>query len=81
MKENYTNKELKKIFDEEGIDCSDIPPLGKDFWDNAKFVIPVKKKPISLRLDEDIIAFFKKQGRGYQTKINSVLRTYVEHAK
>lgn len=50
-------------------------------WSKAELVYPVSKKPVSIRLDEDVIAFFKKMGRGYQTRINAVLRSYMEHAK
>lgn len=69
--------EIKSIKDDE-IDYSDIPELDDNFWANAKPVYPVKKKAISIRLDQDIIDFFKSEGRGYQSKINNVLRTYVE---
>lgn len=48
-------------------------------WSKAELVYPVKKQPVSIRLDEDIIAYFKKMGRGYQTRINAVLRSYMDH--
>ena len=48
-------------------------------WSKAELVHPARKKPVSIRLDEDIIAYFKKTGRGYQTRINTVLRSYMEH--
>lgn len=70
-------KDIKSI-KEKDIDYSDIPELDKDFWDNAKPVYPRVKKAISIRLDEDIIEFFKEEGKGYQSKINNVLRRYVE---
>jgi len=60
------------------IDYSDIPELGEDFWKNAKLVIPDQKAKISIRLDKDILEWFKAEGKGYQTKINAVLRSYVE---
>lgn len=50
-------------------------------WSEAELVLPVAKKPISLRLDEDIIAYFQTLGPGYQTRINAVLRHYVEHKR
>lgn len=40
-------------------------------------VIPPKKRPISIRLDEDVIGFFKAMGPGYQTRINAVLRHFM----
>jgi uncharacterized protein (DUF4415 family) len=43
-------------------------------WSKAVFVPAKNKKPISIRLDEDILLFFKLQGKGYQTAINQILR-------
>lgn len=72
---------LKKMSDKE-IDYSDIPTTTQDFWDDAEVVMPVPKEHVSLRLDADIIHFFKKDGRGYQSKINAVLKSYVSaHSK
>jgi uncharacterized protein (DUF4415 family) len=68
---------------DEDIDFSDIPRLGEDFWKNAvrgKFFRP-NKKQVTLRLDADLIEWFKTQqggARGYQTKINAALRKAVE---
>ncbi len=59
------------------IDYSDIPPLDKDFFKKA-VLWPGTKKQMTLRLDPDVIDFFKKKGRGYQSMINAVLRKYVE---
>jgi uncharacterized protein (DUF4415 family) len=50
-------------------------------WANARVVWPQGKAPVTLRLDRDIIAWFKLQGRGYQTRINAVLRGFVEAQK
>ena len=77
---NISSKRLKQInlIKEKEIDYSDIPELDKNFWDNVKPVYPKEKKAISIRLDHDIIDFFKKEGRGYQSKINNVLRSYIE---
>lgn len=52
--------------------------LPHDFWENAKIVYPADKVPISIRLDTDILEWFKAQGKGYQTMINNVLRSYVD---
>ncbi len=62
------------------IDYSDIPRLSPDFFANA-ILWPGRKKQITLRLDPDVIAFFRKTGKGYQTTINAVLRKYVEGSK
>ena len=68
-------KKLEAMPDEE-IDTSDIPELGPKFWKNAvvgKFYRAVKK-PITIRLDADVIEWLKADGRGYQTKANRLLR-------
>lgn len=46
-------------------------------WSKAEFTVPVQKKSISIRMDEDVIDFFKSMGKGYQTRINAVLRHYM----
>jgi uncharacterized protein (DUF4415 family) len=48
-------------------------------WSDAVLVIPVKKKAISIRVDEDVLDYFKSQGDGYQRRINAVLRSYMQH--
>jgi len=65
---------------EQEIDYSEIPELGPDFFSEA-IRWPGKKKQITLRLDPDVLAFFRKHGKGYQTIINAVLRKYVESLK
>ena len=50
-------------------------------WDEAVLVIPPKKKAISIRVDEDVLDFFKHEGAGYQRRINAVLRSYVQQKK
>lgn len=62
---------------DEDIDFSDIPKLGPEFFANV-IVWPGTKEQITLRLDPDVLKFFRKQGRGYQTTINAVLRKYME---
>lgn len=59
------------------IDFSDIPPLGEDFFREARLRMPKPKKMVSIRLDEDVLAWFKRKGPGYQTRINAVLKTYI----
>jgi len=72
--------ELKSIKDSD-IDYSDIPELDTYFWKNAKLVMPDKKVPVSLRLDQKVLDWFKKQGKGYQSRINAVLSSYVRIQK
>lgn len=49
-------------------------------WSKAIAVYPVPKDAISIRLDQDVLDFFKAGGKGYQTRINTVLRRYMEQA-
>jgi uncharacterized protein (DUF4415 family) len=59
---------------------ADAVPLDID-WSDARLNIPPPKKAISIRLDEDIVEYFKKTGPGYQTRINAVLRHYLERRR
>lgn len=72
-----STKELLAMRDED-IDYSDIPPLTKEFWKKAKIRMPASKQLISVRLDGDIIQWFKGQGKGYQSYMNAVLRSFVD---
>lgn len=61
---------------EETIDFSDIPEADEKFWANAvrnPFYKPVKKQ-LTVRLDSDVIAWLQRQGKGYQTRLNALLR-------
>lgn len=62
---------------DEDIDTSDIPEITAEFWANARVVVP-EKKPISIRIDEDVLQWFRGQGKGYQSRMNAVLRAYVQ---
>jgi uncharacterized protein (DUF4415 family) len=58
------------------IDFSDIPELDEKFWANAvrnPFYRPVKKQ-LTVRLDSDVIAWLQRKGKGYQTRLNALLR-------
>ena len=55
-------------------ELADIP---EDFWDNAEVVSPPSKEAISLRVDRDVLDWFRKQGPRYQTRMNAVLRSYM----
>ncbi len=72
-------KRIDAMRDEE-IDFSDIPKLGPDFFKNA-ILWPGPKRQITLRVDPDVLTFFRKHGRGYQTTMNAVLRKYMEARK
>ncbi|GLS81091.1 BrnA antitoxin family protein [Paracoccus marinus] len=50
-------------------------------WDSAVLVLPQAKKAISLRVDPDVLDFFRAEGKGYQTRMNAVLRAYMQARK
>jgi len=56
-------------------------PLGADFWKRARVVMPPGKTSVHLRVDSDVFEWFKKQGDGHLTRMNAVLRSYVEAQK
>ncbi len=72
---------LKAMVDEE-IDFSDIPEVPPEMFAKAlvrKGLKPVRRKAqLTLRLDADVLEWFRAQGRGYQTRMNSILRAYKE---
>ena len=72
-----TAEELAALPDDQ-IDYSDIPELDDDFWENAKIVAPPGKERITFRVDRDVLEYFRKDGPGYQTRMNAVLRSFVE---
>jgi uncharacterized protein (DUF4415 family) len=57
----------------------DAVPIGLD-WSDAVLVVPPKKTAISIRVDDDVLDYFRKQGAGYQRRMNAVLRSYMDHA-
>ena len=59
-------------------DAPDGPDLGTEFWRNARIVEPRSKKSVHLRVDADVLDFFREQGRGHLTRMNAVLRAYVD---
>jgi uncharacterized protein (DUF4415 family) len=66
----------------EEIDVSDIPELTPEMFAKAVVKRGLKQKEskaqLTIRVDRDVLAWFKSQGRGYQTRINSLLRAYME---
>jgi len=73
--------DLKRLHEmrDEDIDFSDIPPITPEMF--ARGVVRRGLKPVTeltFLIDSDVVEWFKKQGRGYQTKINSLLRAYME---
>ncbi len=71
---------LRRMTDAE-IEATSPPELRNlpdDFWQGARVVTPVTKEAISIRLDSDVVAFFRQAGPRYQSRINAVLRSYVD---
>lgn len=60
------------------IDYSDIPSLDKAFFKKATMPWPPAKKQLTIRLDADLLAWLKGHGKGYQTRINRILRVVME---
>ena len=58
-------------------DDPDAAPLDID-WSAAEVVVPPRKVPVSIRLDADILDYFRREGSGYQSRINAVLRSYMK---
>lgn len=65
----------------EPIDFSDIPELDETFWEEAAVIIPNGKTKVTIRLDTDVYRWFMGQGPKFQTRINAVLRSYMEARK
>ena len=76
-KQSRTDWAKIKAMKDRDIDLSDAPELDDDFFAEAT-LWPGKKKQITLRLDPDVVDFFKTKGRGYQSSINAALRRYME---
>ena len=62
---------------DESIDFSDIPELDEEFWKRAKLIEPDHTEQITLRVKRSVLAHFKASGKGYQSRINRVLESYV----
>ena len=80
-KKSGTDWKFLKDESDQAIDFSDIPKLGPEFWKKAELRMPQKKESLTLRLDHDVVAWFRNAGRGYQTKMNAVLRSYMRSAR
>ncbi len=63
---------------DDDIDYSDIPPLDRTFLKRATTAWPPVKKQLTIRLDADVLDWLKGHGKGYQTRINRILRVVME---
>ena len=70
-------KELEAIKDND-VDYSDIPELDENFWKCAELRMPQPKKGVYIRLDGDVLDWLKSKGKGYQTRMNAMLRALME---
>ena len=66
---------------EEGIRRDPDSDTANYDWSKAVLVMPRRKEAISIRLDDDVLSYFKSLGSGYQTRINAVLRHFMEQAR
>jgi uncharacterized protein (DUF4415 family) len=85
-KVDKTDYERLDAMKDEDIDFSDIPEITPEMFARAvvrrNFKPVPRKKQLTLRVDSDVVDWYKKQGPGYQTRINSLLRAYMrEHLR
>ena len=73
-------KEIEAIQDKE-IDYAEIPEADESFWQRVELQMPQPKKGIYIRLDTDIIDWLKSKGKGYQTRMNAMLRELMRSEK
>lgn len=73
-------KKLKSMKDK-NIDFTDVPELDKSFFKNAELRLPQSKSTITIRLDHDVLKWLKSKGKGYQTRINAILRMFMDAQK
>ena len=83
MKKKPIKSDLEKVDQtkEEDIDYTDIPEFDADFLRSVPMKPSPGKKSITLRLDRDVLEWMKAQGRGYQSRVNAILRAYYESHK
>ena len=76
--EEKTDWERLRREEAAGIEPEKDPDEGEFDWSRAQVTMPRPKQAISVRLDADVLDFFRGEGRGYQTRINAVLRSYMK---
>jgi uncharacterized protein (DUF4415 family) len=73
---SLSDREIRKAIKTE----SEARPTDANFWKQAKVVLPQAKQTVTIRLDADLLQWLRRQ-KGYQTRINAVLRTYMDTQK
>ena len=78
---SISKKRLAEIaaINDEDIDTSDIAEVNEHFFRTARLIMPESgtKKAVSMRIDEDVLEWFKAQGKGHLSRMNAVLRAYM----
>jgi uncharacterized protein (DUF4415 family) len=78
----HTLSEIKEQIthgkDKTDVNAPEGPRENSDFWNRARVVVPPGKTSVHLRIDTDVFEWFKKQGDGHLTRMNAVLRSYVD---
>jgi len=67
--------------DQTSPDAPEAESLGAEFWKSARVAMPTGKTSVHLRLDSDVVDWFRAHGKGHLTRMNAVLRAYVEAQK
>ncbi len=81
-RKSQTHWEKVDNLSDKEIDTSDIGQLDEKFFKDTEISLRPPKKSLTLRLDADVLEWFRKKGEGYQTRINAILRTYMKaHSK
>ena len=79
-KKELSAEELAAVSDEH-IDFSDMPELDDTFWEKARLVEPDRTQPVTIRVKKSVLDTYKSLGKGYQTRMNSVLESYAKTLK
>jgi len=82
-RKSETNWERLRALTDEEINASIAgdPDWDQEGWSEAVIIVPPKKQAISIRIDGDVLDYFKKQGAGYQKRINAVLRSFMNASR
>lgn len=78
MRKSKTDWKRLDAMTDEKIDISDIPEAGDDFFKKAVLVMPRPKSVVTLRVDAEVLEWFRAKGKGYQTLMNAVLKGWIE---
>ncbi|MPV87004.1 BrnA antitoxin family protein [Ostreibacterium oceani] len=72
---NISRDDIKRVIaiKDDAINTDDIPELNENFWENAELYRP-KKQQITIKVDADVLLWLKSNGKGYQTRLNEILR-------